>query len=71
MIVLDAHPWLRATVGVDAERITKLLVRLGTPRIVSLGGFGDTPDIDQTRLLAGQLTEPVQYALQQQGDCHV
>jgi methionine-rich copper-binding protein CopC len=35
------------------------------------GGFADTADIDQTRLLARQLIEPVLHAIQQRGDCHV
>jgi hypothetical protein len=71
MIVLDGHPWLRAILGARAERITELFVRLGASLIVSPGRFADTADVDQTRLLATQLIEPVLYAIQQQGDCHV
>ncbi|HEY1440265.1 MAG TPA: hypothetical protein VGF65_05400 [Mycobacterium sp.] len=71
MIVLDGHPWLRAMLGAHAERITEQFVRLGTSLIVSPDGFSDTADIDQTRLLARQLIEPVLNATQQQGDCHV
>jgi len=69
MIVLDGHPWLRAMLGAHAEGITELFVRLGASLIVSPGGF--VADIDQTRLLARQLIEPVLHAIQQQGDCHV
>jgi hypothetical protein len=71
MIVLDGHPWLRAMLGVHAERITELFVRLRVSLIVSPGGFADMADIDQTRLLARQLIEPVLHAIGQQGDCHV
>jgi hypothetical protein len=71
MIVLDGHPWLRAMLGARAERITELFLRLGASLIVSPGGFADTADIDQTRLLARQLIEPVLHAIQRQGDCHV
>ena len=71
MIVLDGHPWLRAMLGAHAERITELFVRLGASLIVSPGGFAATPNIDETRLLARQLIEPVLHAIQQQGDCHV
>jgi hypothetical protein len=71
MIVLDGHPWLRAMLGARAERITELFLRLGASLIVSPGGFADTADIDQTRLLARQLIEPVLHAIQRQGDRHV
>jgi hypothetical protein len=71
MIVLDGHLWLRAILGAPAERITELFVRLGASLIVSPGGFADTADVDQTRLFARQLIEPVLHAIQQQGDCHV
>jgi hypothetical protein len=71
MIVLNGHPWLRAMLGAHAERITELFVPLGASLIVSPDGFADTPNIDQTRLLARQLIEPVLHAIQQQGDCHV
>ncbi|HXO85089.1 MAG TPA: hypothetical protein VN803_06155 [Gemmatimonadales bacterium] len=71
MIVLDAHPWLRAMLSTHAERITELSVRLGASLIAIPGGFADTADIDQTRLLARQLIEAVLHAIQQQGDCHV
>jgi hypothetical protein len=71
MIVLDGHPWLRAILGAHAERITELFVGLGASLIVSPGGFADTSDFDQTRLLARQLIETVPHAIQQQGDCHV
>jgi hypothetical protein len=71
MIVLDAHPWLRAMLGAHAERITELSVRIGASLIVIPGGFADTADIDQTRLFARQLIAPVLHAIQQQGDCHV
>jgi hypothetical protein len=57
--------------GAHAERITELFVRLGASLIVSPGGFAHTADTDQTRLLAGQLIEPVLHAKQEQGDCHV
>jgi hypothetical protein len=36
-----------------------------------LGRFADTADIDQTRLFARRLIEPVLHATQQQGDCDV
>jgi hypothetical protein len=71
MIVLDGHQWLRAMLGARAERITELFLRLGASLIVSPGGFADTADIEQTRLLARQLIEPVLHAIQRQGDCHV
>jgi hypothetical protein len=71
MIVLDSRPWLRAMLGAHAERITELFVRLGAPLIVSPGGFADTADINQTRLLARQLIESVLQAIQQQRDSHV
>jgi hypothetical protein len=71
MIVLDGQPRLRAMLGAHAERKTELFVRLGASLIVSPGGFAYTADIDQTRLLARQLIEPVLHAIQQQGDCHV
>jgi hypothetical protein len=57
--------------GAHVEGVTELFVRLGASLIVSPRGFADTADIDQTRLLARQLIEPVLYAIQQQGDCHV
>jgi hypothetical protein len=64
MIVLDAHPWSRAMLGAHAERTTELFVRLGASLIVNPGGFADTADIDQTRLLARQLIESVLPAVQ-------